>query len=200
MKIQRATNCLFALLIVSLTGCGSSGSSSSSEPDTLGVGSTGPGGGTVFAFFDDTNTSGLEMFPAVIGEAAWGCEGVVVDAVSVNGPSNGVGAPSGTVSSEIIRTANTTGICFAAAAQLTFEFTNNGFNDWYLPSTDELVSIRDLGLLPGGQGDAFWSSTEDTQLNAFTVIIQNEANVLDNGEPSTTDKSVVTNVVAIRTF
>ena len=140
------------------------------------------------------------MFASVIGEAAWGCVGVVVDAVSVNGPSNGVGAPSGTVSSEIIRTANTTGICFAAAAQLTFEFTNNGFNDWYLPSTDELVSIRDLGLLPGGQGDAFWSSTEDTQLNAFTVIIQNEANVLDNGEPSTTDKSVVTNVVAIRTF
>ena len=196
MKIQRATNCLFALLIVSLSGCGSS----SSEPDTLGIGSTGPGGGAVFAFFDDTNTSGLEVFPAVIGEAAWGCEGIVVDAVSVNGPSNGVGAPSGTISSEIIRDANTSGICFAAAAQLTFEFINNDFNDWYLPSTDELVSIRDLGLLPGSQGDAFWSSTEDTLQNAFTVLIPNEANVLDNGEPSTTDKTVVTNVVAIRTF
>ncbi len=196
MNIQRAAIYLFTLLIITLTGC----SSSSSGPDTLGIGSTGPGGGTVFAFFDDTNTSGLEVFPAVIGEAVWGCEGIVVDPVSANGPSNGVGAPSGSESSEVIRAANTSGICFADAAQLTFGFTNNGFNDWYLPSTDELVIIRDLGLLPGSQGDAFWSSTEDTQQNAFTVIIQNEANAFDTGEPSTTNKTIAVSVVAIRTF
>lgn len=196
MKIQRTTNFLFALFIVTLAGC----SSSSSRSGTPGIGSIGPGGGTVFAFFDDTNTSGLEIFPDVIGEAAWGCEGVIVDAVSVNGPSNGIGVSSGAQSSEVIRAANTSGTCFAAAAQLTFEFTNNGFSDWYLPSTDELVSIRDLELLPGNAGDAFWSSTEDTPQNAFTVIIQNQANPQDTGEPSTTAKATVTNVVAIRTF
>lgn len=197
MKKQAVSLFSLALLSVLFAGC----SNSSSSTDTaLGIGSVGPGGGTVFAFLDEANTTGLEVFPAAIGETAWGCSGVNVDADNFNRASNGVGAPTGAESSEILRTANSSGICFAEAAQLAFGFTNNGLNDWYLPSTDELITIRELGLLPGNPGDAYWSATEDTDQNAFTVLIRVPDNTFDTGEPSTTTKEAIADVVPIRTF
>jgi hypothetical protein len=92
------------------------------------------------------------------------------------------------------------GVCFSEAAELVTEFTNNGFSDWYLPSTDELISIRDQGLLPGQPGDVFWSATEDSAQNAFTVLIEVDTNELDSGEPSTTNKVVVANIIPVRAF
>lgn len=198
MKKQLATVFIFAMLGIALSGCSTSATSSRAE--ALSVGGPGPGGGTVFAFFDDQNTMGLEVYTRVIGRSAWGCAGVNVDDGITSRSRNGVGVPPGAESSEILRTANTSGICVADAAQLTFDFTNNGFDDWYLPSTDELVTIRELGLLPGISGDAYWSATEDSAQNAFAVLIRVTANPMDSGEPSTSSKDVIADVVPIRTF
>lgn len=192
----------YSIILILVTSLVSACSNSNNGPSSTNVGNIGPGGGIVFALFDDNidNISGLEVTQASIGEAAWGCEGVVVDAGIGDRPSNGIGVPVGFETSEIIREANSTGICLAEAAQLTFEFMQNGRQDWFLPSTDELLLIRDLDLLAGGEGDAFWSSTEDTAQNAFAVLIRSLANDFDNGEPSTNSKTTVANVVAIRRF
>ncbi len=196
MKLS-ATLLLCTLLSLSISACSSS-SSQSNQP--IVVGSEGPGGGIVFAFLDDENTTGLEVNPVDIGQAAWGCAGVNIDEGVDGRASNGIGAPPGAESSEILRSVNSSGICFAEAAELTFQFNRNGFNDWYLPSTDELIAIRELGLLPGVSGDAYWSATEDSPQNAFIVLIRVDNNPLDTGEPSTTDKTNTALVIPIRTF
>lgn len=192
---------VFAVFMCSvvLSGCGST-SSSSRGPVPLALGGVGPGGGVVFTFFDNSNMSGLEVFPTAIGESAWGCVGVNVDAENATRPTNGIGVPTGAESSALLFEANTNGVCFSEMAELVAGFTNNGVSDWYLPSTDELISIRDQGFLPGEPGDGFWSATEDSELNAFTVLIEVASNEFDGGEPSTTDKSVVANIIPIRTF
>ena len=195
MKQQKPTIAILWLLSIVLTGCGNS---SSKDEAPLAVGSVGPGGGIIFAFFDDTMTRGLEVFTAAIGQSEWGCIGVKVDDGVI--ASNGVGAPAGAISSGLLRTASESGICMPDAAELTFGFTNNDLNDWYLPSTDELITLRNLGLLPSEPGSAYWSSTENTDQNAFIVLLRMPANPSDTGEPSTSNKATVASVIPIRTF
>jgi hypothetical protein len=190
--------CTLAMCGIAVTGC--SGESSIGEPDPLKLGGAGPGGGVIFAFTGVENESGLEVFPNAIGQGAWGCAGVSVDDANSTRPTNGIGVPTGADSSELLFEAIAGGVCFSEAAELVTEFTNNGFSDWYLPSTDELISIRDLGLLPGQPGEVFWSATEDSAQNAFTVLIEVDTNELDSGEPSTTNKAVVANIIPVRAF
>lgn len=190
--------CMLAICGVVIAGCG--GSSTTSEPVPITIGGPGPGGGTVFAFLDDTNTSGLEVFPASLGQRAWGCVGVDVDEANGTRPTNGIGVPSGAESSRLLFDANASGVCFSEMTELVNGFTNNGLSDWYLPSTDELITIREQGLLPGEPGDSFWSSTEDSAQNAFLVLIRVQNNSFDEGEPSTAEKTLAANVLPIRTF
>lgn len=188
--------CALAMASIALIGC--SGGDSISEPVPLMLGGTGPGGGVIFSLTG--NESGLEVFPSAIGQSAWGCAGVSVDDANATRSTNGLSVPTGAASSGLLFAANTGGVCFSDAAELVTEFTNNGFSDWYLPSTDELITIREQGLLPGQPGEVFWSATEDSAQNAFTVLIEVESNELDSGEPSTADKNVVANIIPIRTF
>lgn len=197
MKKPLPAIAILVMLSTFITGCGNSTTKEEATP--LTIGGLGPGGGVIFAFLDDSNTIGLEVYSSAIGQSRWGCSGVSVDEDEARA-SNGVGVPAGVISSDILREASTSGICFPDAAELTFGFTNNDFNDWYLPSTDELITIREIGLLPGIPGDAYWSSTEDSDLNAFAVLIRVPENTLDDGEPSTSDKGSVINVIPIRTF
>lgn len=190
--------CALAMGSIALIGC--SGGDSTTEPVPLLLGGTGPGGGVIFSFTGTDNESGLEVFPSAIGQSAWGCAGVSVDDANATRSTNGLGVPTGAESSALLFEANTGGVCFSEAAELVTEFTNNGFSDWYLPSTDELITIREQELLPGQPGEVFWSATEDSAQNAFTVLIEVESNELDGGEPSTADKNVVANIIPVRTF
>ena len=160
------------------------------------IGETGPGGGIVFQLLDDTGATGLEVFPGTLGEATFGCLDVDVDPDNAITPSDGVGVVSGEESSDLIESAVSNGLCAAGAAQLAFDFTSssggNSFDDWYLPSTDELIAIRELDLFPDGIPPIYWSSTEDSAQNAFLV--------LGADGPSTSIKTSVANVLAVRTF
>lgn len=189
---------MLAVCCAVFAGCG--GSSSTSEPVPITLGGVGPGGGIVFAFLDDANMSGMEVFPTSIGERAWGCVGVDVDEANGMRPSNGIGVPSGAESSSLLFDANESGECFSEVAELVTEFSNNGLRDWYLPSADELITIRERGLLPGEPGDSFWSSTEDSSQNAFLVLVRVQNNTFDEGEPSTAEKNLVAKVLPVRTF
>jgi len=139
------------------------------EPIVYEIGDTGPGGGIVFRHFDDSKTSGLEVSPVSIGQAAYGCANFDVDGIDLLGDV--ANAPSGEESSNFLRQANAQGACFSPAAQLAFDYTINSQTDWYLPSANELVEIRELGFMPGNEGTAYWSSTEDGNQNSYLVFV-----------------------------
>ena len=64
------------------------------------------------------------------------------------------------------------------ASELSVELIHNGFDDWYLPSRDELYYMY-LNIGKGGIGEnynvgmfsnsSYWSSTESNSFNAWTV-------------------------------
>ena len=81
-------------------------------------------GGLVFVL-DDTGEHGLIVAPSDIGYYSWGCDTLYVEANSYDGMEN-----STIIQSDCNDQLN------AAIACLTYEY--NGYNDWYLPSADEL--------------------------------------------------------------
>jgi len=81
-------------------------------------------GGLVF-FIDDTGEHGLIVAPSDIGYYSWGCDTLYVDASSSDGLVNSM-----IIQSDCNDQIN------AAIACLTYEY--NGYDDWYLPSADEL--------------------------------------------------------------
>ena len=48
---------------------------------------------------------------------------------------------------------------------------SGGFNDWYLPSNDELKAIYQKGIL--NTSNSYWSSTEKDTNNAYIIIGSN---------------------------
>ncbi len=150
----------------------------------------------------NNGTNGLEFAPDFIEGQTWGCVGISVDPDNF-GTTNGIDVAPGADSSDLIAAAN----CFAPAASAAFNYGPDlnpavTANDWYLPSTDELRTIRDnpaLGL-PGATATAYWSSTEDSATNAFLVLIQSPTNVLDQGLPSTSSKEAMARVLPVRSF
>lgn len=92
-----------------------------------------------------------------------------------------------------------------SAAALCLNSTNGGYDDWYLPSIDELSLLwhnrfnvhKSLGSIPGAtlmniQGN-LWSSTEDYATNAYYFNSQ-------NGSSGTSLKHYTLYVRAIRAF
>lgn len=65
------------------------------------------------------------------------------------------------------------------AAQYCDSFTGGGYNDWFLPSINELNAIYNSGQIPSVIGtDALWSSSEMENLSAFIFQVgSNTANI-----------------------
>ena len=153
------------------------------SPVPFAAGDTGPAGGVVFWTTAD-GLSGLEAAPYDQGSAEWGCSGIATSAV-------GTAVFAGS--------ANTTNILVACgetsvAARLAANFTQNGYDDWYLPSLDELNQLYLQRALVGGfANDVYWSSSESTDTRA---------NIQDftDGSQDTETKSFETGVRAVRSF
>jgi hypothetical protein len=127
-------------------------------PTTYKVGDTGPAGGLIF--YDKGNNSGgwryLEAAPADIGRTLYATE----EFVSFK-TERAVG--TGKTNTETIMVqANNRGGGFGWAAQACDALVVNGFDDWFLPSRDELhymygnLHMRNLGGFKLGW---YWSST-----------------------------------------
>jgi len=153
------------MLIISvsawLSACG--GSPEADEEITYVIGDTGPAGGIVFQV-SDGGLHGFEVAPvdqaplSPLG-AEWGCYLTMIP--GADGTDVGTGAQN---TIDILASCTTAGI----AAILADAYLLNGFNDWFLPSKDELNEMY-LNIGPGsvppvnvgGFADGtYWSSSE----------------------------------------
>ena len=116
------------------------------------IGDTGPAGGIVF-YITDGGLHGLEAAPSDQSTAAeWGCYGI--DISGADRTAVGTGAQN---TADILARCSTAGI----AADLADTYTLNGYDDWFLPSMDELNLLYQQKTVVGGFADGvYWSSSE----------------------------------------
>lgn len=120
--------------------------------------------------------------------AEWGCKGTGI--IGAGGTAIGTGAQN---TIDIAGQCNTPGI----AAELCSNLSENGYDDWFLPSKNELYQMLhniDLGILDWYY-QGHWSSTEGSGFNFLTEAWVNGF----NGEYSE-DKDNPLYVRAVRAF
>ena len=119
-------------------------------------------GGVIF-YVDCTGRSGLVAATADQGvtNSAYGCSGTLVGA-------SGTGIYAGiTNTNAILANCATAGI----AARIARNYTGGGFNDWYLPSTGEMIEMNNQRSVISGinLSGYYWSSTEVGATSAYTA-------------------------------
>ncbi|SRX54520.1 hypothetical protein [Aequorivita sp. CIP111184] len=106
-------------------------------------------GGIIF-YLDDTQEHGLIAYQSDLAEAAWGCfhqpNPIPPTAPIAQNDGIGYGAQN---TLAIINFCDESD----SAASLSFDLNANGFNDWYLPSIEELALIYENRDLIGGFPD-----------------------------------------------
>ena len=117
------------------------------------------------------------------GEVAWGCN----DKFLAGRSSIGAGSQN---------TIDISSGCTVAqnAATLCSNLNQGGYDDWYLPSKDELNKLfLQMKAIGGFREVCYWSSTETGKYNACSQIF-------DNGFQTANDKSTTFSVRPIRSF
>lgn len=165
----------------SSTGTAESGAETSGKKAVkteYAVGDTGPAGGIIFYDDEADGTDDipgvryLEAAPAEYGnkELAWGKEGV--DVPGADRTAVGTGAQN---TEDLIR--HQGGDSEYAAAYCA-GLVIGGYDDWYMPSKDELDLLVEE-LYKNGLGDfepySHWSSTERSDVNAWVQHFFNSA-------------------------
>jgi len=152
------------------------------------VGQRGPAGGIVFISYSG-GQEGYEAAPVDQGTADWGCNGVDIpgaDRTDIDaGSANTADILAGCATPDI-------------AARLADNYSLNGFNDWVLPSIDQLNELylhRDLvgGFVEGPVDASYWSSSEFNSDEAW-------GKYFFNGATNRFFKTNLFNVRAIRSF
>lgn len=152
-------------------------------------------GGVIFWVDPANNDHGLVTSLADQGAVQWGCESIFINGAT--GTALGTGQ---TNTAEIVSACPEVQI----AAKLAAELSLNGFDDWFLPSMDELDelylnrSIVNPTITANG-GNAFtnstyWSSSQDNIEPGFALF------KAFNGFEGSEQKSIPLHVRAIREF
>jgi len=150
------------------------------------IGERGPAGGIVF-YITHGGLHGLEAARAdQSAGAAWGC--YETEIAGADGTAVGTGAQN-TV--DIVVGCHVSGI----AANIADNYTLNGYDDWFLPSKDELSLLYQQKDVVGGfTTDYYWSSTE---VNNGTALMQQ---FVGNGFQGGYGKDFTLRVRAVRAF
>ena len=110
--------------------------------------------------YDANVQHGLIAAPSDQGSGTqWGCSGTSISTSTAigTGSQNTINILSG---------CKTEGI----AARLCGDLVLNGYNDWFLPSQDELTKLRNNRAAIGNFTETYyWSSTQDTGTNARRI-------------------------------
>ena len=158
---------------------------------TYRVGDTGPAGGIVF--YDKGSFSDgwryLEAAPVDFQISQWGLE-----RIGLSGTGTAIG--TGKRNTELIIAALNRNNQTGRAAQLCRAYTLNGYNDWFLPSADELgllyKNLKQRGL--GGFADLlYWSSSQNNDHLAW-------GQYFDDGRQNDVNKGNRYTVRAVRAF
>lgn len=158
----------------------------------LAIGDSHQGG---IIFYLDASGGGLIAAPSdQSSDAEWGCDGTAISG------ADGTAIGTGYQNTIDIEAGCTT---LFTAADICANLTLGGFNDWFLPSKDELNELYlnvgqgnalGLGNVGGFSNDYYWSSTKYNNLNAW---IQNFAN---GNQVSNNVSDFVNAVRAVRAF
>jgi len=151
-------------------------------------------GGVIFWIDPTDDTHGLVCALDNQMTAAWGCSGVVTGAT---GAAIGTGE---TNTATIVSAGCATG----GAAEIVSNLNLNGYNDWFLPSVDEMNEISTNYLtyiyptIQANGGSALfgtvWTSTESNDVNAFIAY-------LSGSNPTPITKTLnVFNILPVRSF
>ncbi|MDO9551060.1 DUF1566 domain-containing protein [Rhodonellum sp.] len=147
------------------------------------------GGGIVF-YIDNTGKHGLIAAPFDQGQAEWGCQTTKIE--GAEGEEIGTGLQN---TLDILKGCSSENI----AARICSELVLNGYDDWFLPSKDELNQLFIHKNKVGGFADdvtaPYWSSTEWEIYNAAW-----RQTFADYFEQTAYDKYNVYNVRAVRYF
>ena len=144
-------------------------------------------GGRVF-YIDITKKHGLIAADFDLENTQWGCHGDSLEDSGINLVSVG----RGDANSQII--ANKCGYSTAAGKCLMLDTL--GFDDWYLPTMEEMRGVSErLGKI--GQGnlttDYYWTSTQINSTRAYLIMNANQS-------PASLAKGVPYHVRPIRSF
>lgn len=165
------------------------------ESDTITIGDFHQGG--IVFYLDNTGEHGLIC--ALVDQsfdAQWGCPPLSIDG------ANGTGIGAGHQNTlDIVSGCSSTTSGFAA--ELCYDFEVNGFDDWFLPSKDELdslyqnIEIVDASLLVNEgvelEDVEYWTSSH---LNSNTIYVQH----FSAGNQFGVSEDELYNVRAIRAF
>lgn len=146
-------------------------------------------GGIIF-YVDETGNHGLIAASEDVGQAAWGCPSILIKGADAEGIGSGF---ENTLA--IVRDCNDVG----TAAELCENLVLNGFDDWFLPSKEELNQLYLQRKIVGGFSEelnsAYWSSTEyEKSFAAWRQLFT------DFPEQTIYDKYNIYNVRPIRRF
>ncbi len=131
------------------------------------IGDIGPAGGYIFydnSTYDVDGWRYLEAAPNDIASYPWGTEGTLV-----GGLSELIGDGLGNTSTIVSKL----GTGFSYAAFVCQDYNFNTYNDWFLPSHNELLELyAKKASIPGLTLNYYWSSTESVsqpEMNAEAV-------------------------------
>ena len=186
MKNAKKLNYLFFLLLacvmLTLYGCEETPTPPETPEESFEIGDTGPAGGLVF--YDKGEFSDgwryIEVNLEDLGEFQWGCFNTPVSEARQAELGKGLENSEYIIAfhnslqnfytnpEECSTESNGT-----VAALVTTNFSQNGFSDWHLPSSEEMMLIyRNLHLNGLGNFNTdkiYWTSTEQTDNTAVAV-------------------------------
>lgn len=169
--------------------------------DEYVIGQTGPAGGIVF-YVDETGFHGLEAAPVdQASNAEFGCDGI--DIPGAENKEFGSGAQN--TADILAANCEPETLGNSVAADVTANYSLNGFDDWYLPSIRELDALYHARYIVGGfDAWAYRSSTESTGVggngSAIIKAFKRSSSVFQAGRNYNVAKGASLSVRAVRSF
>jgi hypothetical protein len=168
----------YTFTVTATNAIGTSAASAASNSVTpvesvLAIGGTYQGG---IIFYLDGSGGGLIAAPSDQSSAEWGCYGQFIGINGTPGTSSAVG----TGAANTTATVSGCSVSYATAAKICADLTLGGYDDWFLPSLEELSLMYyniGLGSSLGNIGNFawayYWSSTQYNSNGAWCQYFGN---------------------------